>query len=149
MALAATTASFPILPLRGARAVLCALVAPPVADVGRKVLGVHLGTAAAACAAVAIIAAIAVVPVVGPLCRHGEAAGRAFLKRLKAQHRRPPPTKLEGAQPRPRDDDQEARIVAGSCTWRLNKEDPDKADDLARRACAAHAVVAAHKSKSW
>ena len=38
----------------------------------------------------------------------GEAAGRAFLKRLKAQHRRPPPTKLEGAQPRPRDDDQEA-----------------------------------------
>ena len=71
----------------------------------------------------------------------GEAAGRAFLKRLKAQHRRPPPTKLEGAQPRPRDDDQEARIVAGSCTWRLNKEDPDKADDLARRACAAHAVV--------
>ena len=34
--------------------------------------------------------------------RPGEAAGRAFLKRLKAQHRRPPPTKLEGAQPRPR-----------------------------------------------
>ena len=76
---------------------------------------------------------------IGDEARRGR--GRAFLKRLKAQHRRPPPTKLEGAQPRPRDDDQEARIVAGSCTWRLNKEDPDKADDLARRACAAHAVV--------
>ena len=31
--------------------------------------------------------------------------------------------------------------MAGSCTWRLNREDAEKADDVARRACAAHAVV--------
>ena len=33
------------------------------------------------------------------------------------------------------------RIVAGSCTWQLNAADGAKADDVARRACAAHTVV--------
>ena len=60
----------------------------------------------------------------------GEAAGRAFLKRLKAQHRRPPPTKLEGAQPRPRDDDQEARIVARLVHLAAEQGGPDKPDDV-------------------
>jgi len=71
----------------------------------------------------------------------GEAAGAAFLKRLKSQQKRPVATKLGGARPKELSDDAEARIVAGSCTWRLNREDPEKADDVARRACAAHAVV--------
>lgn len=71
----------------------------------------------------------------------GEAAGAAFLKRLKSQQKRPVPKKIGGARPKELSDDAEARIVAGSCTWRLNREDPEKADDVARRACAAHAVV--------
>jgi len=33
------------------------------------------------------------------------------------------------------------RIVAGSCTWQLNSKDGARADDVARRACAAHTVV--------